>query len=394
MVSRFNSKMAQVSRSSRTSQFDVIIVGAGLSGLLAAKAIKDSGQSVQVLEALDQIGGTSRAHSSKGGPIEFGLKVLPATDEAKSALTWLEQTLQFPEPLTVTEIDAAPLTYDDGRFKPYVGFNEKAGDRKIETGAEVEAYALPRRLRLSSLPSQWVQHLGKLLAEIISVKSYVTQINFQGPRQIEVTVNGTKKLLCQHLVFAAPPQLLVGLLPTGTLPARVKQKLAKGDFWTSVNLDLVHQQQITDSESVHVLKGLNEEPTIGLFLPTQADGKQVSQWFTLIPRDQVDEEELVAGALKQIKRQVKRAYESTAQSILQERILVIPGSHGTLNGSIHPINRIPKIDNLILAHAMAASERNLLGALYAARQATTELVNSKSVEKPEELPSFDSTAIV
>ena len=92
-----------------------------------------------------------------------------------------------------------------------------------------------------------------------------------------------------------------------------------------MNLDIVHGHAVTDSQAVHVLKGANEEPTIGVFHAPQADGLQVSQWLTLIPRDQVDEEELVAGALKQIKRQVKRAYESAFDGLVQERILVVRG---------------------------------------------------------------------
>ena len=43
------------------SSFDVVVVGAGIAGLSAARELQNSGASVAVLEARDRIGG--RAHT-------------------------------------------------------------------------------------------------------------------------------------------------------------------------------------------------------------------------------------------------------------------------------------------------------------------------------------------
>ena len=377
--------MAQI-KSPKAQEFDTLIVGGGLSGLLSAHVLEATGRNVLLIESMETLGGSSRIGQTKAGPVDHGLKIFPATPETHAALDWLETVID--EKIERTEIDAAPVTYDDGKFKPYVGF----GSATVETASEVEAYAVEKRLLLSSTPKDWVQKLAQTYTGALMTQSYATKFIVDDTFIIETLLNGTKRICAQEVVFAAPPQQLPELLGDGTLPARVRQKLNKGDFWTSVNLDIVHGHTVTDSQAVHVLKGANEEPTIGVFHAPQADGLQVSQWLTLIPRDQVDEEELVAGALKQIKRQVKRAYESAFDGLVQERILVVPGSHGSLVGQFDPAGRLPKIDNLWIVSALFSSHRNTVGAILETQRILGELGPAPIHEAERQLGPHTVTA--
>lgn len=371
--------------------FDTLVIGGGLSGLLAANALADTGQNVALIEASDALGGSCRAGFTAAGAIDYGLKLFPVGEASETALAWLEQ--QLGEKIERTELEAAPVTYDDGKFKPYVGF----GDAAVHTGSEIEAYALQKRLILAPAPKDWVQTLASRFKGAVFLQSQVTQLVLEHGQVTEAIVNGSKRFSAREVIFAAAPSLLPALLGDAALPARIRQKLVKGEMWTSVNLDIAHTEAITDSASVHVLKGANEEPCVGVFHPAvrQPDGqsRQVSQWLTLIPRDQIDEEELVAGALKHIKRQVKRAYASALEGVLQERILVVPASHGHLSGVADAAGtQLPKIENLWLASALIAPSRNTLGALQQVRavvdaiiapNARRELTERKETLAPE-----------
>jgi monoamine oxidase len=63
---------APTTTQSETSPYDVIVVGAGMAGLAAARTIADAGYRVVVLEARERVGGRVWSWSGWGSPIELG----------------------------------------------------------------------------------------------------------------------------------------------------------------------------------------------------------------------------------------------------------------------------------------------------------------------------------
>jgi len=83
-----------------STQFDVVVIGAGLSGLAAARQIQQSGLSVVVLESSDAVGGRVRTDNVEGFLLDRGFQVLLTA---------------YPELATQVDMDALDLqAFDPG----------------------------------------------------------------------------------------------------------------------------------------------------------------------------------------------------------------------------------------------------------------------------------------
>lgn len=62
---------------------DVIIIGAGLSGLQTAVSLHDGGLSILILEARDRIGGKTLSRDFDGGVSDMGAAWINSTNQSK-----------------------------------------------------------------------------------------------------------------------------------------------------------------------------------------------------------------------------------------------------------------------------------------------------------------------
>ena len=103
---------------SHVHQADVCVVGAGISGLTAARALRRAGKSVIVLEARDRVGGRCFSRPIRG-----------ASDVANMGATFVGPTqthvLALMQELGIPKFDTYSngklLWYEDGKLTPYTG---------------------------------------------------------------------------------------------------------------------------------------------------------------------------------------------------------------------------------------------------------------------------------
>jgi hypothetical protein len=468
------SKLANAKNKPRAPRSgDALVIGAGLGGLVTAYALAKAGRSVTLCEAQHTTGGYSRPVDSPIGMLEHGLKFFPDTDAVRAAIVWLGELLEIN--ISIERVDAPAVAYDDGKFKPYVGF----GDQDISSIDDVARHAVGSYLRVSPGPAAWVKLLRQRLEIIshtdsqaqlelseselaeasdaessddsddVSDESSIARVNGEArgasTAQLagdfsaklsdsnssnassaaraasdagkkfkihflplstvtklvlventvtEVLINGLKTIPINDIYHCAASQDLLKLLPETAITGKLRARILKGSFRTSVQMDILHSGIISESQAVHVFKGANEEPCLGLFSKGRSlGGKPVqhSQWVTFVDRDKSDETEITAGALKQIQRQLKRAYPSALEGKIWERIIVQPLSHGDLSGGLlAESGQVAKISNLFLISGSAFPDMLSAGILEQLRQ-TFESYQPAAAAKSENSEMLEAT---
>lgn len=361
-------------KKSANHKYDYVIVGGGLSGLLMAASLSRFTENIALLEGQDTFGGFNRSIQFPTGPINNGLRFVPASQSSESALLFLENLLGLK--IIGETLDVHPQTYDSGHMKNFLGF----GDHPPEFYEEFQYFLASQKTTLKVEPSQWPTLLFNEFKGDYLPRSYVTKFLSENEHITGVMVNGAKIIHAENVIYCGSIKDLAILLPEEAVSVRARQRLSKSPYWTALCIDLCHSHAVTENPLTHVLNGTTQDeigPCVGTFLPavTLENGEtlQASQWLTFIDEESTEDTEVVGHALKKIKRQIKRAYPEAMDNLKSERILVAPMLGGNGEIKLNADQSLPHLPNLWIASGPANPVKNLLGALLQAQMVITAL---------------------
>ncbi len=358
--------MATTKNSKNT--YDSIIIGSGLSGLILAKQLSDLGQKTLVLEKREIPGGHLRSTSTKGFQFHTSLLYIPDFKEYTEPLEMLE--FMMDQKILGPSKELPPKTYNSGELKDFIGFS----DLKFHSINEAQWYTQSKVREILIPPEDWVEWLLHEPAFEIQALHEVTRYNFDDGNLDSVTVNGTKTFYATNFFHAAPVSPLHTLIPDIALKGREKAKVSKAQGWTSVCLHFLHSGLQTENENVHLLMGSKTdfEPCIGTFYPAiQKDSKtlQESFWFSLINDEHTEDMEHIGALIRNMKKQIKRAYPEAIENIDIEKIVVTPQSQGSYDLELKNPCQLSQISNLWLASPLLLEQRSVGASVQAADKA-------------------------
>jgi hypothetical protein len=344
--------------------YDYVVIGSDLGSLALATALSQNTKNVALIDGQDFAGDDSKAVTFPTGPISNGLHFTPDSELSKKAISFLESLIG--QPVLGPQREIPPVTFEQGQLKEFLGF----GETNPEFYEEIKFYTTPQRRELLVPSHQWAQLLTQKFQGEFLARSYVTKFEVADNRVVSVTINGSKPIKALNFIYAGPVKALSRLLPGTAMNQKARTKLQKNDYWSALYLDLCHSKTITDSQAVHILNGSTLDelgPCAGQFQPAALDGLQVSQWVTFVEDDSEDESEMVAQALKKMKRQIKRAYPEALVDLKSERIRWAPDVSGNIDLKLTGQQTLGELENFWIGSGSVHNQKFWVGSLLQAQ---------------------------
>ena len=329
--------------------FDIIVIGNNWTGLSLASSISKN-KKVALINSFENKN-AFQASEEFSGDFDY----LPKKENSIKNIEWFAGKHNLS--ISPLEKSVTPMTIDSGKLVQFLGF----GDRDGKSIDSLTWYNESEALELNS------KEIKTQLTEAFSGEIFdnceVTELHIKENSVETVTLNGQKKISAEQIIFCEPPNKLLSLIDHKDFPGKIKQKITKIKPLSCLQIIYKHSSSFQKSDDLHFLMGNKEdfEPCLGYFW--KKDDQQFSQWMQLMPSDLTEDIEKVGSNLKNIKRQIKRAYPEFFESVDFEKVIVKDQSHGFIDLDFKEFGMIKGINNLLCASPLFSKENDLFAAI-------------------------------
>lgn len=297
--------------------FDAVVCGNTPGALLLTRYLKSQNKVVAL--AVEQPDAKSLEQTlTRGWMCQYSF--LPDREEIKNAL----QKVSFLMPTSVSfdSQNNECVTFEAG-FKPFLGF----GDTEIEAANHYVPFFENSELKTSS---DWTTTSLLLLDEIkenILWGHELTAVELDSGKS-KLTFNGKTVLTTDHVYYGLGLDKIEKIFEDTKEAKQLLQKMKKSQRWTCLSITFEHDNAFSPKQESHILMGAKQIPTLGKFFPTETGYRSV--WFSFIPEELAIDDDYVAGIIKEIKRQLKRAYPEEFDKKLNAKTSVGPYQVGQI----------------------------------------------------------------
>ncbi len=273
---------------------EIIVVGGGIAGLLAAEALKDAGFSVIGLEGSSEL----------GGRIEVGHHRI-LSEQGRDSLKTLDEQLEL------AEIQDPPQVRSKGEW-------ETLG----EAGDFIEAeqfYLSPHYWTPKDGYDAFVARLVDKVGPLFQTRKLVTEVHA-----------ADKKIVCEDGV-ENPYQRLVWCSPLKTLRAAWRgdkselKALAKlPDRRGGISLEIDLKEPLFSSKNTVVLPFRFKDWKLRALGFGSTSGAPRVQWILFLEDEILDDREEVAKSVRTLKREMQKEFPAVAELTVKEKLTYLP----------------------------------------------------------------------
>lgn len=277
----------------------------------------------------------------------------------------------------ISELEGTPLTFEKGEFRSFLGF----GDKKIESLDAVETFCATESLKPQLTVEEYWNRILEATENKIFLDQQVTDIEYTEDGIEKLILNGKATLGGTNFYFFDHFEFLYDKLAKEM--KKQASQFAKVNWHSSVNLVIHHENEpeAFSFDEIYLLMGSKEQPCIGQFL--RINGALVSRWESFFPSELAADTEMTGAMVKEIKKQIKRAFKFPDGSKDYENILVQDRVYGNFEKASLENGPLSHFSNLFAFSPLFSGATGWMQEIRTGQQAAQMVRGESSSEIPE-----------